>query len=54
MNINTGKVACEICDYAKALEIFKPMAERGKAVAQVYLGYLNGYPLPLSLSLKRL
>jgi len=30
-------------DYAQALRIFAPLAERGDAVAQTYLGYMYAY-----------
>jgi len=40
MSINTGKTAYDTGDYSKALEIFKPMAEQGNAVAQLYLGFM--------------
>lgn len=45
-----GIVALQRQDYARAVRIFTPLAERGDAVAQTYLGYMYsyGYGVPLN------
>jgi uncharacterized protein len=44
----SGIAAFRRQDYARAVLIFAPLADRGDAVAQTYLGlmYANGYGLP--------
>lgn len=43
-----GVAAFQRQDYARAFRIFVPLAERGEAVAQTYLGYMyaDGYGVP--------
>jgi uncharacterized protein len=43
-----GKAAAELGDYARAVEIWRPLAEEGDPRAETYLGimYDNGYGVP--------
>jgi TPR repeat protein len=43
-----GKAAAELGDYARAVEIWRPLAEAGDPRAETYLGimYDNGYGVP--------
>ena len=46
--LDDGKAAYERRNYAKALQLFQPLAEQGDAKAQHYLGfmYVNGKGVP--------